>query len=298
MNSFLHWFVIIISVGSFLGCIWLIWWTSKPRKDEAATGEQTGHVWDGDLAEYNNPLPRWWLWLFYISIIFGLVYMAIYPALGNFKGVGGWSQASQYEKEMQQAQDQYAPLFDNYAKQTMTQLANNREAMKTGQRLFINYCSTCHGSDAGGATGFPSLKDKDWLYGSSPEAIKISILDGRTGNMPAMADALGTEQAVDEVAHYVLSLSGAPADASKALSGKSRYIVCSGCHGTEGKGNQSIGAPNLTDNIWLYRGSLGSIKKAINEGRSGKMPAHRDFLGEKKIHLIAAYIVSLSNQAP
>lgn len=295
MNSFLHWFVIIISVGSFLGCVWLIWWTSKPRKGETATGEETGHIWDGDLAEYNNPLPRWWLWLFYISIAFGLGYMAVYPALGNFAGSSKWSQSKQYDEEMQRAEEKYAPIFNEYAQQPVTQLISNTAAMKTGQRLFINYCSTCHGSDAGGATGFPSLKDRDWLYGSSPETIKTSILDGRNGNMPPMAAALGGEQGVDEVANYVLSLSGAPADATKAAAGKAKYVACSGCHGIEGKGNQAIGAPNLTDDIWLYRGSLGSIKKAINEGRSGIMPAHREFLGEKKIHLITAYIYSLSN---
>jgi len=295
MNNFLHWFVIIIAVGSFIGCVWLIWWTSKPNKGEAATGEETGHTWDGDLAEYNNPLPRWWLWLFYISIVFGLGYMAFYPALGNFAGAGKWNQSKQYNEEMQRADDKYAPIFNNYAKQPIAQLVSNTEAMKTGQRLFINYCSTCHGSDAGGARGFPSLKDRDWLYGSSPETIKTSILDGRHGNMPPMAAAVGGEQGVDEVANYVLSLSGTPADADKAMAGKAKYVACSGCHGIEGKGNQAIGAPNLTDDIWLYGGSIGAIKKAINEGRSGIMPAHREFLGEKKIHLIAAYIYSLSN---
>lgn len=294
MNSFLHWFVIIISIGSFLGCVWLIWWTSKPRQGESASGEKTGHTWDGDLAELNNPLPRWWLWLFYITIIFGLAYMVYYPALGNFSGSGQWSQQLQYDEEMQQADNRYAPLFKRYAQMPIPQLAENKEAMKTGQRLFINYCSTCHGSDAGGATGFPSLKDRDWLYGSNPDAIKTSILDGRKGNMPAMAAALGSDRAVDEVAHYVLSLSGSPHDAKKALAGKSAYTVCSGCHGIEGKGNQAIGAPNLSDDIWLYRGSIGAIKKAITAGRSGNMPAHREFLGEQKIHLLAAYIYSLS----
>lgn len=295
MNNFLHWFVIVISIGSFLGCLWLIWWTSRPRPGESGMGEQTGHTWDGDLAELNNPLPRWWLWLFYITIVFGLAYMAYYPALGNFSGAGKWSQHLQYDEEMQQAKQKYAPLFNRYAQIPIPQLANDKQAMKSGQRLFINYCSTCHGSDAGGATGFPSLKDRDWLYGSSPEAIKTSILDGRTGNMPAMAAALGNEKVVDEVAHYVLSLSGSPHDTKKALAGKSAYAVCSGCHGIEGKGNQAIGAPNLSDDIWLYRGSIGAIKKAITEGRSGNMPAHRDFLGEQKIHLIAAYLFSLSN---
>jgi len=296
MSNFLHWFVIIISVGSFLGCLWLIWWTSKPSKGEAASGEETGHTWDGDLAEYNNPLPRWWLWLFYISIVIGLGYMIYYPALGNFAGSSKWTQIKQYEEEMQQADKKYGAIFDAYAQQPIEKLVSNTAAMKTGQRLFINNCSTCHGSDAGGAVGFPSLKDRDWLYGSQPEAIKTSIMNGRKGNMPAMAAALGGDQGVDEVANYVMSLSGAPADADKARAGKAKFVVCSGCHGPEGKGNQALGAPNLTDDIWLYRGSIGAIKKAINEGRMGDMPAHEDILGEQKVHLIAAYIYSLTNQ--
>ncbi len=295
MSNFLHWFVIIISVGSFLGCVWLIWWSSRPRKGEAAMGEETGHVWDGDLAEYNNPLPRWWLWLFYISIVVGLGYMVFYPALGNFAGSGNWTQLKQYEEEMQRADEKYGAIFSEYAKQPIEKLAADTTAMKTGQRLFINNCSTCHGSDAGGAIGFPSLKDRDWLYGSSPEIIKTSILGGRNGNMPPMAAALGGEQGVDEVAHYVMSLSGAPADTDKARAGKSKFVVCAGCHGLEGKGNQAIGAPNLTDDIWLYRGSIGAIKKAINEGRVGVMPAQKDILGDQKVHLIAAYVYSLSN---
>jgi len=295
MSNFLHWFVIIISVGSFLGCVWLIWWTSKPSKGESAMGEETGHTWDGDLAEFNNPLPRWWLWLFYISIVVGLGYMVFYPALGNFAGSGNWTQVKQYEEEMQRADAKYGAIFSEYAKQPLVKLAADTTAMKTGQRLFINNCSTCHGSDAGGAVGFPSLKDRDWLYGSDPEIIKTSILEGRNGNMPPMAAALGGEQGVDEVANYVMSLSGAPADANKAQAGKAKFVVCAGCHGLEGKGNQAIGAPNLTDDIWLYRGSIGAIKKAINEGRNGVMPAHKDILGDQKVHLIAAYIYSLSN---
>lgn len=295
MNNFLHWFVIIVSVGSFLGCLWLIWSTSKKRPGEAAMGEETGHVWDGDLAEYNNPLPRWWLWLFYISIVFGLGYMIFYPALGNFAGSSKWTQVKQYEEEMQRAEEKYAAIFNAYAEQPVDKLANDTTAMKTGQRLFINNCSTCHGSDAGGAVGFPSLKDNDWLYGNSPAAIKTSILEGRNGVMPPMAAALGGEQGVDEVAHYVMSLSGGPADAGKAEAGKARFAVCTSCHGADGKGNQAIGAPDLTDDIWLYRGSIGAIKKAINEGRSGLMPAHKDILGEQKAHLIAAYVYSLTN---
>jgi len=294
MNSFLHWFVIIISVGSFLGCVWLIRWTSKKREGEAAEGESTGHVWDGDLVELNNPMPRWWLYLFYFTIIFGLIYMMLYPTLGNYKGLLGWSSGGQYDTEMAAANENYGPLYAGYAKIPVEQLASNTKAVATGRRLFLNYCAQCHGSDAGGAPGFPSLKDSSWLYGGTPEAIKASILDGRTGMMPPMAAALGTDADVDNVANYVMSLSGAPHDADKAAKGKDKFVVCAACHGMDGSGNQAIGAPNLTDSNWLYGGSLGAIKKAIQNGRSGKMPAHRDFLGEDKVHLLAAYVYSLS----
>lgn len=296
MNNFLHWFIIIIAVGSFLACFWLIWSSSKRKPGEAPNGEVTGHVWDGDLEEYNNPLPRWWLWLFYITIIFGLVYMAYYPALGNFAGTSNWSQVKQYEEEMETAREKYAPLFNSYATKSIEDLSKDTAAMKTGQRLFLNYCSTCHGTDAGGSTGFPSLKDKDWLYGGAAATIKASIMNGRTGVMPPMAAALGNEQGVNEVANYVMSLSGAPHDKTLAAAGKAKFAVCASCHGVDGKGNQAIGAPDLSDDIWLYRGSTGAVKKAINQGRNGSMPAHKDFLGEKKVHLLAAYIYSLSQQ--
>jgi len=294
MNSFLHWFVIVISVGSFLGCIWLIWWASKKTEGEAAEGEATGHVWDGDLVELNNPMPRWWLYMFYFSIVFGLIYMVLYPTLGNYKGLLGWSSSGQYETEIATANENYGPLYAGYAKIPVEQLAGNTKAVATGRRLFLNYCAQCHGSDAGGAPGFPSLKDSSWLYGGTPEAIKASILDGRTGMMPPMAAALGTDVDVDNVANYVMSLSGAPHDAGKAAKGKDKFVVCAACHGMDGSGNQAIGAPKLTDSNWLYGGSLGAIKKAIQNGRSGKMPAHRDFLGEDKVHLLAAYVYSLS----
>ena len=298
MSNFLHWFIIIISVGSFLGCFWLIWWTSKSRAGEAPKGEKTGHVWDGDLAEYNNPLPRWWLWLFYLSIIFGLAYMAYYPALGSFKGISKWSQEAQYQQEIEKAEKRYGAIFNEYAKQSIEQLASNSDAMKTGQRLFLNHCSTCHGSDAGGAVGFPSLKDQDWLYGSQPQAIQTSIIKGRQGNMPPFAAAVGDEAAVEAVAHYVMSLSGADHDAAKAAAGQAKFAICAGCHGAEGKGNQAIGAPNLTDKIWLYRGTLAAVKHAINNGLNGVMPAHENILSEDKIHVLAAYVYSLSQQQP
>jgi cytochrome c oxidase cbb3-type subunit 3 len=294
-SDFWSWWVILLTVGNILGCWWLIRWTSKPQHGEAASGEVTGHTWDETLQEYNNPLPRWWLWVLYITVAFGLVYLALYPGLGNFGGIKGWSQAKQYEAEMKAAAAKYDPIFANFAKQDIATLAKDPEAVKVGQRLFLNYCASCHGSDAHGSTGFPNLADNDWLYGGEPETIKTTIMNGRTGVMPAWQAALG-DQGVDEVAEYVLSFSGRSQDAAKAEAGKARFeMMCAACHGADGKGNHAMGAPNLTDNIWLYGGSPGKIRETIAKGRNGRMPAHADFLGADKVHVLAAYVYSLSN---
>ncbi len=293
-SQFWNWWVILLTLGNIAACWWLIRWTSKPQAGESASGEVTGHKWDETLEEYNNPLPRWWLWLFYITMVFGLAYFAIYPGLGTWKGTNNWTGESQYEEEIAAADAKYGPIFANFAKQDMAALVSNDDAMKAGQRLFLNYCATCHGSDARGTTGFPNLADNDWLYGGDPATIKTSILQGRTGAMPSWQAALG-DQGVDEAAEYVLSLSGRSQDAAKASAGKTRYdMMCMACHGPDGKGMQALGAPNLTDNIWLYGGSPGKVRESIANGRSGRMPAHADFLGEDKAHVLAAYVYSLS----
>jgi len=296
MSSFWSWWIAVISVGNILACYWLIKWASKPRPGEAALGDETGHSWDdGTLAEYNNPLPRWWLWLFYITIIFSLVYLYLYPGLGNFKGYLGWTSTGQYNEEIKQADAEYRPIFAAFAQRSVAEVAKDPRGVKIGQRLFLNYCASCHGSDAGGARGYPDLTDGEWLYGGDPEVIKLSILDGRTGAMPPWQAALGN-QGVDEVTEYVLSLSGRDHDAAKAEAGKTRFeTLCVACHGPDGKGNPAMGAPDLTNNIWLYGGSRGVIRQTISQGRTGTMPAHRDFLGEDKVHLLAAYIYSLSS---
>ncbi len=302
MSSFWSWFISIIAVLSFIGCYLMIRWTSRRRAGEANEGEVTGHTWDEDLQELNNPLPAWWLWMFYITIVFGLVYMALYPALGRFEGIFNWSQKDQYEAEVAAAEARFAPIFAAYAKQPIPQLAGDAAAMRAGQRLFLNYCAQCHGSSATGAVGFPNLTDEDWLYGGTPEAIKTSILKGRQGMMPPMAAALGGDENVEDVAHYVLSLSGAPHDAARAAAGKAKFGACAGCHGPDGKGslamgNPAMGAPNLTDGVWLHSNgpSLEAVMTAIREGRSGEMPAHEALLGEDKVHLLAAYVYSLSH---
>ncbi len=294
MSSFWSWWVIIITVGNILACYWLIQWATKPRTGEAATGDVTGHKWDDNLEEFNNPLPRWWLWLFYITIVFGLAYIVMYPGLGKFAGTNKWTSTGQYEAEIARANAKYDPIFAAYAKQSVEDLARDAKAVQIGQRLFINYCATCHGSDAGGARGFPNLTDNDWQYGGAAHEIKTSILDGRVGVMPPWEAALG-EQGLDQVTQYVLSLSGRDHDAAKAAAGKTMYdTMCIACHGADGTGNKALGAPNLTDNVWLYGRSPGEIRLTLAKGRNGVMPAHRDFLGEDKVHLLAAYVYSLS----
>jgi cytochrome c oxidase cbb3-type subunit 3 len=253
-----------------------------------------GHVWDEDLQELNNPLPRWWLNMFYITLVFGIGYLALYPGLGSFAGILKWSEVGEYNKEVEVADKRYGPLYEKYMKEDLRALSQNREAVKTGERLFVNYCTTCHGSDAGGGPGFPNLRDNDWLYGGDPLTVKASIMNGRAGVMPGWGAALGQE-GVFNVSEYVLSLSGRSKNADAAASGQVKFQqLCVACHGADGKGNPALGAPNLTDGIWLYGGSQKAVMESIEKGRQGRMPAHRDFLGEAKAHLLAAYVVSLS----
>jgi len=294
MSTGWSWYIIILTLLNIFGMVWLIWWSGKGGSTKVAQGEAMDHVWDGDLRELNNPLPRWWLWLFYITIVFGLLYFAFYPGLGKMKGFFNWTAQNQWEREMAAADAHFGPLFQQYAGQDLAALAKDPKAVEIGQRLFLNYCATCHGSDAGGARGFPSLSDGDWLYGGEPGTVKASILDGRNGMMPPFGQVLG-DGGVEEVAAYVASLSGRDVDAAKAEAGKEKFAMyCGGCHMPDGTGNKFLGAPNLTDDVWLYGGSPGTISKTIGQGRNGVMPPHREFLGEDKVHLLAAYVVSLS----
>ncbi|WP_006787664.1 cytochrome-c oxidase, cbb3-type subunit III [Thiorhodospira sibirica] len=295
MSSFWHVWVIGLTLLNIAGMVWLLWWTSKRRPGEVAQGEQTGHVWDGDLSEYNNPLPRWWLWMFYLTIAFSVIYLLLYPGLGRFAGFLGWSSVGQFEQEMERAEARFGPIFAEYAARPIPELAQDPQARLTGQRLYLNYCATCHGTDARGAPGFPDLADAHWQWGGTPEAIKASILDGRQGIMPAMGLALG-EAGVAQVVHYVLSLSErADADPSLAEQGQPVFaMMCAACHGASGEGMSAMGAPDLTRNTWLYGGSVRAITHTINEGRHGIMPPFRDFLGEDRVHVLAAYLYGLN----
>ncbi|OGI42541.1 MAG: cytochrome-c oxidase, cbb3-type subunit III [Candidatus Muproteobacteria bacterium RBG_16_65_31] len=297
-SGFWSWFIIVATVVSILAMFVLSRWMTEPPKKPGEQPKTMGHVWDENLEEFNNPLPRWWLNMFYITLVFGIGYLALYPGLGSFAGVLKWSEVGEYNQEVEAANKQFGPLYEKYMKEDLRALAGNREALKTGERLFVNYCTVCHGSDAGGGPGFPNLRDKDWLYGGDPDTIKASILNGRTGVMPAWGPALGAA-GVDNVAEYVIQLSGRKADEAKASAGKEKYQqLCVACHGADGKGNPALGAANLTDNIWLYGGSKKAVMESIEKGRQGKMPAHKDFLGEAKVHLLTAYVLSLSAEKP
>ena len=285
-------YVAVIAIASVIGCGVFLVMQGKVRI--AKRGETTGHTWDEDLAEYSNPLPRWWMWLFHVTIVFSLAYLFFYPGLGSFGGNLGWSSKRQFDTEMSEADAQFAPLYVKYLQMDLKAVAANPAAREMGQRLFLNNCAQCHGSDGGGSRGFPSLRDNDWLWGGDPEQIKTSIAGGRTGVMPAQGAILGTADDVKDVAHYVLSLSGRTHDELRAHRGKAKYAVaCVACHGVEGKGNIQLGAPNLTDRIWLHGGSEAIIVETISKGRTGVMPAHQALLGEAKVHLLAAYVLSL-----
>ena len=291
-------YVAIFTVASIIACAVLLRAMST-RGDSRDTIDTTGHVWDEDLSEWNNPLPQWWMWLFYITIVFSLVYLVLYPGLGTYRGYFSWSSSGQYDAEQRQAAAVYGPIVDKFAAQDVKLVASDAGARQMGQRLFMSYCAQCHGSDAGGSRGFPSLRDRDWLYGGEPEAIRTSITHGRSGAMPPMAAAVGNEESVKDVAHYVLKLSGRTYDGLRAHRGKAKFDnTCAACHGPEGKGNQLVGAPNLTDEVWLHGGSEARIMETISKGRSSAMPSHKDFLDAGKIHLLTAYVYGLANEKP
>ncbi len=324
MSSFWSIWISVLTLGTLVGCYLLLRWCLKNFAG-VKEGESMGHSFDG-IEELNNPLPKWWSTFFLLTIIWGFGYLLFYPGLGNWKGLFGWQSSNQgilniaeskartlnnlkpgsgvlnqYDREIAAANAKYDPIFKAYASRSIKDLTSDKKALKIGQSLFLQNCSQCHGSDARGSTGFPNLTDDDWLYGGSPATIEETILKGRKAHgMIAWLDALGGEQGVKEVAAYVISLSGRKVDPKLAKAGKARYPMCVACHGPKGKGsllsyNMKLGAPNLTDNIWLYGGSVHAIEDSIRNGRAGIMPAWENILGKEKVHLISAYVYSLSH---
>jgi cytochrome c oxidase cbb3-type subunit III len=295
VSGFWDVYIAVISLVSIVACAIFLRSQSIKKKKGVAVGT-TGHVWDEDLAEYNNPLPSWWRWLFYITVVFALVYLVLYPGLGSWRGTLGWSQVGQLNQEIAAADARFGPRFEKFAAVDVATLSRDPEALAMGQKLFLNNCAQCHASDGGGSRGFPNLTDADWLYGGSAEAIKASIAGGRTGVMPPLGAGLGADK-TKNVAHYVMSLSGSAADSLRVAYGKEVFAgSCAACHGADGKGNQAMGAPNLTDRIWLHGSGEQAIVDVITRGRTNQMPAHESILSPAKIHLLAAYVYSLGKR--
>jgi cytochrome c oxidase cbb3-type subunit III len=293
-SDFWDLYISVITLVSIIACGVLLK-LNTVRRVAASQIDTTGHVWDEDLKEYNQPLPRWWVWLFYITIVFALVYLVLYPGLGRYAGTYQWTQTSQYDEEMKKADAEYGPRFAKFAGQDLKQVAADPEARAIGRKLFLVYCSQCHASDARGSWGFPNLTDNDWLWGGEPEVIKATIANGRTGVMPGFGPVLGPE-GVKDAANFVRSLSGLPHDTARAVRGKEKFAeLCAACHGPEGKGNPQMGAPNLADKVWIYDSSEATMIAGISKGHNDTMPAHKDFLGEAKVHILAGYVWSLSN---
>lgn len=291
-------FVIVFTVINVLACLWLLWWNARDRSETSSTpkeAQRTGHVWDGDLEEYNNPLPRWWLGLFIATVLFGAAYLTFFPGLGNFAGIGRWSSTSVYRHEMKEFNAVQEQRLAALRSKSSDDLEHDDGAMSMAKNLFAAKCSTCHGSDARGAKGFPNLTDGDWLWGGDFDTVEHTIAEGRQAAMPPFGAILG-QQGVNEVASYVRSLSGGSAPPDWVAAGKERFaMLCVGCHGVDGRGNQQLGAPNLTDKIWLFGGDFDTIRATITDGRESKMPAHGALLGDEKVRLLAAYVRSLES---
>ncbi len=298
VSGFWNGYVMVLVALSLAFCVFIIAANMGKGSETAGKPDLHGHVWDENLTEYNNPLPRWWMYLYWITVIFAIVYLALYPGFGDVKGLYRWSSTGQYETEIAKADERYAPIFNKYAGMDLKAVAADPDAKATGQRLFLTYCAQCHGSDARGAEGgFPNLTDDDWLYGGEPDVIKTTLLGGRQGVMPPLGAALGSD-GTEDVANYVRSLSGLAHDSLRAQRGQELFAQnCAACHGADAKGMHAVGAPNLTDDIWLYGSSKQTIMETIMQGRNNKMPAFEAFLGNDKVHLLAAYVYGLSNSS-
>ncbi len=290
-------FVAVVSVLGIVYCALLLWFSSQVKVQVHNPDDlTTGHIWDETLQEMNNPLPRWWLWLFILTMVFAVFYYIAYPGLGSFGGQLGWTSQNEYDQEIAQANKALEPIYAAFDAQAPEKLAGDPKAMAVGERLFMNNCSQCHGSDARGSKGFPNLTDKDWLHGGSPDKIKETITKGRVGQMPPMAAAVGTPEDVRNVSQYVLSMSGSPHDSVRAALGQSKFGACAACHGADGKGNQALGSANLTDKVWLHGWGAEAIVSMINAGKINQMPAQDGRLTPSQIHVLTAYVWGFSNK--
>lgn len=322
MSNFWSIWISVLTIVVIAGCFILLKLVNN-NYTGVEEGKSMGHSFDG-IEELNNPLPKWWAYMFYLTIVFGVIYLALYPGLGNYKGLFGWTSSnqsigtekgikadsaaaleaakadnrlSQYDREVAHADEKYGPIFAAYLATPLEELVKDPEALKVGGRLFLQNCSQCHGSDARGSKGFPNLTDSDWLYGGELATIKTTIMNGRNGMMPPKGGLPIEDSEIKGLAEYVVKLSGGVHDEALAAQGQGSFMKgCFACHGMDAKGNKFMGSPNLTDNVWLYGGSRGVIAESITNGRAGVMPAWKDILGEEKVHVVAAYVYSLSNK--
>lgn len=291
MDSFWSYWIIILTSISIVGITWVL--LANRKREQQPTDDTTGHVYDG-IEELDNPLPAWWFYMFLLTIIWSVGYLIVYPGMGNFAGVIGWTQVGQYEKEVDTADSKFREMRDRYLALPIAEIAEDPAVRKMGGRMFANNCAQCHGADGKGRYGFPNLTDNDWIYGGNPETIKATIENGRQGAMPAWGSIVG-DKGVADVTQYVLSLNGRDANASAAAAGETVFATyCAACHGADGHGNPALGAPNLSNGIWLYGGSAEQIAHSIRAGRNGAMPAFKASLSEDKIHILSAYVYSLS----
>lgn len=295
-NEFWHLYVAGLTILSIIACVVLLW-ISGTTKVSPSNDNTTGHVWDEDLREMNNPLPRWWVYLFIITILFAFLYGALYPTFGKFQGLLGWSSQGQHAGEVAKFEARIAPIYAKFTDMDPKDLGGDAQAMAIGERLFMNNCSQCHGSDARGGRSFPNLTDSDWQWGGDAQSIKTSITEGRMGVMPPMAAAVGSAEDVRNLAHHVLSLSGSPHDSLRAAQGRNNFGSCAACHGMDGKGNTAMGAPNLTDDVWLHGWGEEAIVSAITKGINNHMPAQNQLLNEAQIHVLTGYVMNMGKTA-
>lgn len=292
MTSFWSMWIIILTSITIVGITWILF--ANRKREQQTTDKTTGHEYDG-IQELDNPLPAWWFYMFVITIVWGVGYLIIYPGMGNFPGILGWTQIEQHDREVSAADEKFRAMRDRYLALPIEEIATDPAVLKMGMRMFGNNCAQCHGADAKGAYGFPNLTDNDWIYGGDPAAIKATLVNGRQAAMPAWQQILG-DQGIAETTEYLLQINSRDADEAQAEVGEKHFATyCAACHGADGKGNPMLGAPNLTNGIWLYGGNREQIAHSLRAGRNGQMPAFQDTLSEDKIHIITAYVYSLNN---
>lgn len=295
VSGFWTYYISIIALGGIVWCVYLLFSQRAWLKRDVQEVENTGHVWDGDLTELNNPVPRWWTVMYLALCIFGLGYLVLYPGLGSYKGTLGFTAGQQVLDEQNMLNARIQPVYERYGDMPIEEIARDPQALDIGQRLFLNNCAQCHGSDAKGSRGFPNLVDQDWLWGGEPAQIMETISKGRRGIMPPWGAVIKPDEA-SAIAQYVRSLSGLAHDPLRINAGKRGFdTYCVACHGVDAKGNTALGAPNLTDDIWLYGSSEASIVETILNGRDNQMPAQEQYLTPEQIRLLTAWVWGQSN---